>query len=270
MQNNKLLENQEVLEKLSSAYTIKDILNLIFSSNINTSNELLSLRNLLFYQQSEFVTKDVIHLSNFEYNLGNKIYIDNNKRYRHAYFIDQYTSSNRFKLKGKWFIDTNHFEPSPTPNQPMMPRIVNKVQAIDNALEKHIKVIDDILKYLHSNDLINLHSINYSKNNLKNLNITIRNLNFNVSSIKILITNFDAIKVLLKDLNVSSYFSTTQILNYFNLLNDLLRNTETYVNTFLPSNSQNSITSNIDQTIGNNEFINTIFDNEFISNLKNN
>lgn len=263
IQNSKLSENQEVLTKLNSASTIKDILNLIFSSNIKTSNELLSLRNLLFYQQSEFVTKDVIHVSNFEYNLGNKIYIDNNKRYRHVY-LGAIT-----ELKGKLYIDTNKFELFLPSNQLIIPQI-NKVQAIDNALEKHINAIDTILNYIQYNDLINLNSINYPKKNLENLNNTIRTLNFNVSNIKTLIDNFDAIKDLLKTLIAPSYFLTTEIFNYFNLLNDLLRNIETYINTYLPSNSQNSITSNIAQTIGDNEFINTIFNNEFISNLKNN
>lgn len=268
-QNNKLLENQDIIIKLNSFSTIKDILNLVFSSSLKISNELFYLRNLLLKHQNETLNEVLTPINYFYYNLGNKIYVDYNGFYNYAYINISFAN---YELRGKLYLDNNYFE-SLSSIPVTLPSISDKEKVINNSIGNQIEYIDYILKYLQYNDLINIATLNYHRDNQEKLNTSIEKLKSNISNLKILIDNFDAIRNLLKNLNSPYNFSTAEILNYFDLLNDLSKITEKYINAYITSNNPETlplnISDNLDQvTLNDMYFKETIFDNKFVSDLK--
>ena len=269
VQNNKLIENQDTIIKLNSISTIKDISNLIFSSTFKILNELFFLRSLLLNQQNEVFDKKSISLNNVHYTLGNKLYIDANGHYNQAYIFQTYGSYN---LVGKYYFNKKYFEHLHPVSLAITP-LSDKEKVVNDGIELHIKLIDTILDYLQNNNLINIVTLNYNKNNLQELTNSTEELESHISKIKELIDNYEEVKHLLKQLNTIYEFPTSETINYNNLLTELLKNTKIFISNYITPKNQEALPlifiEDLEKPILDEKCLkNTIFDNKYISKIE--
>ncbi len=276
IQSTQLIENQENIEKLNLVSSIKDILNLISFSQPNVLDKLYNLRNQLIDKMHETLDNNIITEGFYRYYLGKKKYRDYKGYYNFAYNAKGF---DQFERTGKIYIETKLKEAlDPLQNEiKTASPFSSKDEFVDKNLKEHINSIDKILDYIQGDSLIAFVIVNH-ENNLEKLSNSVKNLESHISSIEILTNNSPIITDLLRRLNTTqkfySNFSTYEISSYFELLNELYEKIKSYMTAYLNINNQKAISSslfdNINQeTFDSKYFDKTIFDNNYITQLKN-
>ena len=276
IQSTQLIENQENIEKLNLVSSIKDILNLISFSQPNLLERLYDLRNQLTDKMHETLDSNIITEGFYRYYLGKKKYRDYKGYYNFAYNAKGF---DQFERTGKIYIETKLKEAlDPLQNEiKTASPFSSKDEFVDKNLKEHINSIDKILDYIQGDSLIAFVTVNH-ENNLEKLSNSVKNLESHISSIEILTNNSPIITDLLRRLNTTqkfySNFSTYEISSYFELLNELYEKIKSYMTAYLNINNQKAISSslfdNINQeTFDSKYFDKTIFDNNYITQLKN-
>ncbi len=277
IQNTQLTENQENIEKLNLVSSIKDILNLISFSQPNVLERLYDLRNQLIDKMHETLDDNIITEGFNSYYLGKKENRDYKGYYNLAYVKSGF---NKFEIIGKIYVETKLKEGLDSFQNKVKTAsdFSSKDEYVDKNLKKHIKSIDKILDYIERNDFIDFGTINH-KSNLEKLSKSVERLKSHISCMEILTNNFSIIRDLLNDLRTTqkfnSNFSTHEISNYSELLNELYKEIKIYITTYLNTHnlkaiSSNSFNSTNQETFDNKYFDKTIFDNSYITELKNN
>ena len=140
-------------------------------------------------------------------------------------------------------------------------------------MEEYIKTIDNILDYAESDNLLEF-SITNRQTDLERITILTDNLLLQISFLTSLIKDYDLIRKLLNNLekNFNSYSNLAKkaISIYLKLLVDLYETTKDYKTIYLIHETQNNPLSHLpNQSFDDKCFSETIFDNKFISTLKN-
>lgn len=276
MQNKQLIINQKKIKKLSIVSKIKDIMNSIAFSQLELLEELCNLRNMLMDRINEDWDVNRVADGTDDHFLGKRIFRDVGGKYHYVY---KSLSQERFMQVGKEYIKTKYQEVLNLESEKLLPSKDNssKDKAFDRNLMEYIDSIDNILDYVVGDKLNEFSLINYQSNstNLKN---QIERLNSHISSVKELIDSYEPIRKLLKDLmgrfgHNKLTFSTNRTSNYSKLLDDLYHTIEEYnFSSFISINQKtiNLISNNIDlSNLNENTFDKTIFDNNYITQLKN-
>ena len=278
MQSKQLIINQKKIKKLSIVSKIKDIMNSIAFSQLELLEELCNLRNMLMdriNEDWEDWDEDRVANDNDNYFLGKRIFRDIAGKYHYVY---KSVSQERFMQVGKEYIKTKYQENLNLESKKLLFIKDNssKDKAFDRNLMQYIDSIDNILDYVVGDKLNEFSLINYQSNstNLKN---QIERLNSHISSVKELIDSYEPIRKLLKDLmgrfgRINLNFSTNRTSSYSKLLDDLYHTIEEYNFSSYISNNQQTIdliSKNIDlSNLNENTFDKTIFDNNYITDIK--
>lgn len=274
IQNNQLLENKNIIKKLNIASSIKDIINIILFSHSDTLYHFYDLRNKLVDKISENLNKNNTTGDEDEFFLGAKVYRDSHGKYYLVYdLIDDDNSI--FEVIGKEYVKDKYQESLDYGKKGILnySESSKKDKYVDTNLEEYIKTIDNILDYAESDNLLEFSIIN-RQTDLERITILTDNLLLQISFLTSLIKDYDLIRKLLNNLekNFNSYSNLAKkaISIYLKLLVDLYETTKDYKTIYLIHETQNNPLSHLpNQSFDDKCFSETIFDNKFISTLKN-
>ncbi len=274
IQNNQLLENKNIIKKLNIASSIKDIINIILFSHSDTLYHFYDLRNKLVDKISENLNKNNTTGDEDEFFLGAKVYRDSHGKYNLVYdLIDDDNSI--FEVIGKEYVKDKYQESLDYGKKGILnySESSKKDKYVDTNLEEYIKTIDNILDYAESDNLLEF-SITNRQTDLERITILTDNLLLQISFLTSLIKDYDLIRKLLNNLekNFNSYSNLAKkaISIYLKLLVDLYETTKDYKTIYLIHETQNNPLSHLpNQSFDDKCFSETIFDNKFISTLKN-
>lgn len=250
-QESKIIENNKLIQKMNSVIEIKDALTLIPQFDI--VNESITFKNFLHNHQTNFIGNQTINISNKLYILGNNSYNDNQGQYRYIFLQNQ--------LVGRYYVQNNTY----------MLFFQEESEVIINNFNKYnecIKLIDNVLNSFKQFDITSLTFINsYDKHNLEKVsmvNKAISNFKEYVSLFQNFMNNLDFIINLIKSLNPNSLVPTEKIKGLFNLLIIIRENIDIVIGKDITSNElNNSIQTPLY------DLSNSIFDNNFITKVKN-
>ena len=274
IQNNQLLENKNIIKKLNIASSIKDIINIILFSHSDTLYHFYDLRNKLVDKISENLNKNNTTGDEDEFFLGAKVYRDSHGKYNLVYdLIDDDNSI--FEVIGKEYVKDKYQESLDYGKKGILnySESSKKDKYVDTNLEEYIKTIDNILDYAESDNLLEF-SITNRQTDLERITILTDNLLLQISFLTSLIKDYDLTRKLLNNLekNFNSYSNLAKkaISIYLKLLVDLYETTKDYKTIYLIHETQNNPLSHLpNQSFDDKCFSETIFDNKFISTLKN-
>lgn len=250
-QESKILENNKLIQRMDLILKIKNWLHNISFNLIK--DKLMNFKDLLFCFKEDYQTKEYIENLNEIYYLGNNIYNDNQGEYSHLFYYG--------KLVGKFYTRNNEYILFSQEESEIINNAFNKV-------DKYIESIDKLFDFYRLVVIADLSFINfYDKDDLEKtspFDEAISNFKKYISYFENFINNLESITNLNKSLNSRYLISTQEIINQFEVLKKIEKNIDIIIGKTLTS-------IELDNSIQNllNDLSNSIFDNNFITKIKN-